>query len=332
MMMNEFGTPIGYESEAMLPPGSIRPHERLIAESGAVNNLGGWIAAGVGVVSSLWSGSKQASAGKKAAQAQNDAAQRQHGYDIEAWEMNKKRLGDQWQNTQDSIATKEKNEERLAQYQDATAEQRYKYDMMIRNREQDSLNQQFARSNQLYNEQVSLNSRTAYAAQEDEHRRFREIELESALENNELYLEAIMSEGKIRARGASGRSASKASYAILAEGGRKQQALEDSILSGALNTRSALAEISKDKEAADLAAWAQKMLHPGTLPLPLVPFKTPRADFLYPKALEEYDFGPKPVVGAMASVSAAADAGWATALSGIAGTAGSIASGYFAKP
>ena len=105
--------------------------------------------------------------------------------------------------------------------------------------------------------------------------------------------------------------------------------IAESVLSGARNTRSVLKEIAKDKEAADMAAFAAKMLDPGVLPEPLEPLAVPRSDFLYPEAPQEFDFGPQPVMGATASLSAASDLGWSTAIGGIANVAGSIIPKFF---
>jgi hypothetical protein len=87
-------------------------------------------------------------------------------------------------------------------------------------------------------------------------------------------------------------------------------------------------EIATDKASADLAAYAQRMLDPGDLPMPLQPIDTPRAEFILPRALGEFDFGPEPVLGAMASPSAAANRVWGSTISGIAGSIGSITSSY----
>ena len=88
-------------------------------------------------------------------------------------------------------------------------------------------------------------------------------------------------------------------------------------------------EIAKDKEAADMAAFAAKMLDPGVLPEPLEPLEVPRSDFIYPEAPQEFDFGPQPVMGALANVSAASDLGWSTTIGGIANLAGSIIPKFF---
>ena len=99
-----------------------------------------WVLGGISLVSSVIAGNKQAKAGRRAAELQNEATDRQYGYDMEAWEMNKARLAAQWTHTDESIKVKQRNEAAIANYQDALQAQRYNYDMMIRNREQTSLN------------------------------------------------------------------------------------------------------------------------------------------------------------------------------------------------
>ena len=62
----------------------------------------------------------------------------------------------------------------------------------------------------------------------------------------------------------------------------------------------ALKSISRDKYGADLAAFANKMIKPGTVPDPIKPLQTPVAEFQPPRALEDYDFGVAPIKGAKA--------------------------------
>ena len=64
------------------------------------------------------------------------------------------------------------------------------------------------------------------------------------------------------------------------------------------------------------------MLDPGVLPDVIQPIKTPMADYVYPREIGEYDYGPKPVLGAMYSPSAAANKVWGSTISSIAGAAG----------
>ena len=68
------------------------------------------------------------------------------------------------------------------------------------------------------------------------------------------------------------------------------------------------------------------MLPPGELPTPIVPFKTPMATYQWPRELQPFDYGPEPVIGALASPSAAANLVWGQTFSSMAGTIGGIVS------
>ena len=294
--------------------------------------IGGLAAGALGgatIGANVMAGNKAADAHRKAAQATNDATARQYHYDMAAWEMNKDRLRQQHDYTKQSIETKATNEERIAQYQDQLAQNRYNYDLQIRNREQQSLDAQFLKSNELYDAQTDLNSRTANDARDAEIIKYQELQYEAAFQNDKLLTDALISEGQTRARGQSGRTADKTAQTLIADRGIKQQMIAESVLSGARNTRSVLMEIAKDKEAADMAAFAAKMLDPGILPEPLEPLAIPRSEFLYPEAPQDFDFGPQPVMGALANVSAASDLGWSTTIGGIANLAGSIIPKFF---
>jgi hypothetical protein len=60
-------------------------------------------------------------------------------------------------------------------------------------------------------------------------------------------------------------------------------------------------KIAADKFGADIAAEASRMLKPDRLPQPPKPLTTPRAEFLKPRKPKEFDFGPRPIKGVMAS-------------------------------
>ena len=287
------------------------------------------IPAALSIGGSLIGGSKSASAAKKQAEAANDATERQYEYDLQAYDMAKQKLAADHDVASQEILLRAQNERTLADYKDAQALQRYNYDLMIRNTEQQSLNQQYWKSDDLYNQQISLNARTAYAGREDEYRALEEIQNEAAFETQELEIENLLAIGKARARGRTGRSAEKSVQSIIASYGRQQAQMAEALLGAGRNSRAALEEISRDAEAADMAAWAQKMLDPGILPMPLQPLATPVAEFALPRALEEFDFGPEPVKGAMRDPSAAAAQVWGSTITGIAGQTGSMATTMF---
>ena len=87
-MFNEFGTPIGVESESMLPPGSIKPHERLIAESGVEMNIGIGLGIAIGgafsAAGSLFGQSSQRKAQRRQAQHQKAQADRAYNNQVAA--------------------------------------------------------------------------------------------------------------------------------------------------------------------------------------------------------------------------------------------------------
>jgi len=62
-----------------------------------------------------------------------------------------------------------------------------------------------------------------------------------------------------------------------------------------------LKEISRDKYGADLAAFANRMIKPGELPMPIEPLATPVPELQAPKELEEHDYLPDPIMGVKAS-------------------------------
>ena len=273
-------------------------------------------------VGSLWGGSKAASAAAAQADMQNQAMIRKYGYDIQKWDLDKEMIKANRLHAIEEIRTKARNEGRLADYQDASNKQQYEYQLQIRNREQASNEAQFQRSEQLYSDQISLNERSQKIAEDNEFRQLEEIHTEQAFEKEEAYIDSLITEGKLRARGVTGRSAQKGYQVTAADFGRQMSQLNEAFSSAGRNTRAVLQEIANDKASADLAAHAQRMLDPGVLPDPLKPLLTPRAEFVMPRALGEFDFGPEPVLGAMASPSAAAKRVWGSTISSIAGSLG----------
>jgi len=265
-------------------------------------------------------------ASDKARDAQNEATDRSDAYNREAYELGKQKLRADHAHLIETIDIKKRNEIASANYLDAVNLQKWNYDLMIRNSEQQSLNDQFVKADQLYNEHINLNEQTARTAVDAERVRLEEIQNEIAFKNQDLIIEALMKEGSARARGVSGRSAEKIVQSELAAYGRQEAILAESFISGVRDVRSTLKEIGQDKKSANLAAFANKMLKPGQLPVRPMPLKTPIAQFQYPRAIEEFDFGPEPVGGYRAP-----DTGWLTFASSLGGSAASMATAYGAK-
>ena len=150
---------------------------------------------------------------------------------------------------------------------------------------------------------------------------------EQSFNENDAYIEMLQEEGKMRAFAASGKSAAKGTQVTMADYGRQMAMLNATMDSNVRNARAALEEIIRDKSSADLTAFAGKMLDPGVLPMPVQPQDLPDIEFELPRILDEFDFGPQPVKGVMASPGAAASAAWGQAIQGMAsGVGGAVAS------
>ena len=286
------------------------------------------IGAAVSTVGSIIGGNKAASAAKEQANMQNDATQRQLEYDTEAWEMKKDQLLAQRDYLVQEVELKAEQEGKLASFRDASNIRQYSYDLQIRNRQQASNQAQFQRSNQIYADQLTLNDMAHVRGFEQEIAKLFEVKQEAAFDANEAYFESLMAEGKVRARGQTGRTADKLAATTALQYGSKIAMLNAQMVNAEANTEFALGSIGRERTAADLRAYAAKMLDPGILPMPIEPLPTPQATYMYPRVYDEYDFGPKPVLGAMASPSAAANGVWGSTISSIAGTIGGAFNSY----
>jgi len=284
-----------------------------------------WIAAGtaVNVGMSIWGGNKAANAAAEQAEAQNKATHARYQYDLNMWDMKKSQLNAERQEAIDRIMSEARNEGKIRAYKDAAAEDQYQYALKIRDAQQAGNEAAYQRSSNIFRDTTDLNQLSAKAGMDSEIIKLQEEWDGQAFDRNEAYLEAIQMEGKLRARGASGRSASKAIQSTMADYGRQMEMLNASMDSMNRNTRAVLEEIVRDKTSADLVAYASKMLDPGVLPMPLKQQPIPVAEYTLPRALQQYDFGPQPVKGAMASPSAAANAVWGQTITSIGSAIGS---------
>ena len=278
----------------------------------------------IGAGVAIYGANKQANAAKDAQQARNDATNAQYKYDVEAWQMQKDAAIAKRDYAVREVEMKAEAEGRLAAYKDATAARQYNYNLQIRNSQQDANDRMFQKSEDIYSFQTSLNAMNEKAARMDERRQLKEIEAENRYEKNEVFLDALLAEGAIRARGVTGRSADKARSVSTLKAGVALTQLSDSLENATVASNSALRAIGRERSIADLNAYASKMLDPGELPMPIAPLATPQAQFMYPRVFQDYDFGPQPIQGAMISPSAAAAQVWGTSIMSLAGTASNI--------
>ena len=265
----------------------------------------------------LWGKNKEAKAAGKQAQKQNEAVERQHEYNLKAYDMKGDQLRAEHAFRVEETAIKRQNENNAADYRDAINAQNYSRQLMIRNREQASLEAQFARSNKLFDMKTGYNERIADKARRDEWRKLDEINSEAAFDAQEQRLKHLQEEGQIRALGQAGRSVGKTHQSAAANFGYQIAMLNEGLASAGRNHAAALEEIANDKFSADLAAWAEKMLDPGELPMPIQPILTPRTIYQDPEPLQDFHFGPQPVKGATVDVGAAKSAVWGSGIPSI---------------
>ena len=266
---------------------------------------------------------KASSAAKKNARAQNEAAQRQFEYNTDLWEMSKDKLSADRDYLIDSIEIKKRNEQQLAAYTDKVANSRHQHNLQIWDYQNKSLQAQYDKSEEVYAGRINQNEQSAQAAREGAATKFEQLQRQVAYDNQDQELQHILEMNAVKNNDGLSRSDFTQSKRFLR--GYSQAKLYQTVLSGSKNFEQDLKEIALDKSAANLTAFAQRMLKPGVLPKPPEPLPTPTAEWQMPRALEEYDFGPPPVMGARASVSGAGGAAfWGAAGKGIAQGAAAI--------
>ena len=285
----------------------------------------------IGAAVGIYGANKASNAAKSAQNARNEATNAQYKYDVEAWQMQKDAAIAKRDYAVREVEMKAEAEGRLAAYKDATAARQYNYNLQIRNSQQDANDRMFQKSEDIYLHQTSLNSMNEKAARMDERRQLKEIEAENRYEKNEVFLDALLAEGAIRARGVTGRSADKARSVSTLKAGVALTQLTSSLENATVASNSAIRAIGRERSIADLNAYASKMLDPGELPMPIAPLATPQAQFMYPRVFQDYDFGPQPIQGAMISPSAAAAQVWGTSIGSLAGAASQITAAAIPK-
>ena len=311
-MMNDFGVPANEHEISMM-----KPHEKVMAESGIENNFIEWVAPILTVATGLWGKKEEKKNAGKQAEKQNEATERQHKYNLKSYEMKGDQSRSEHAYRVETTAIKRLNEDNNANYRDAVNAQNYARQLMIRDREQASLDAQFEKSNQLYAMKTGYNERAAALANQNELRKLDEINTEAAFDAQEQRLKHLKEEGEIRALGRAGRSVGKTHQSAAANFGYQIAMLNEGLASAGRNHIAALKEIQNDKFSANLAAWAEKMADPGELPMPIKPILTPRTIYQDVEPLQEFHFGPPPEKGLLVDVGAAKSAVWASGIPSI---------------
>jgi hypothetical protein len=274
------------------------------------------ISLGIAGISSILGGL----GGQAEADAQNAAIEAKYKYDLQGWRYGTRRIMADYRHSNKQWRLNQKNEETLAAFKDSTNLQDWDFKLKIQAAEYASQMKQYAKSEQIYGQQLTFNQMAQVAANEAEYRKLEDAMKEMAFQNQDIVIKALQSEGATAVKGQQGRSAEKLEQAEFAALGRNQAILAESLLSAKADSGAALRKIANDRFGADLAAQANRMLKPDRLPEPPKPITTPRAEYLAPRKPKKFDFGPKPIKGAAASPAGA----WMGAASSFISSAGSI--------
>ena len=284
----------------------------------------GIIAPIVGAAVGIYGANKQANAAKSAQQERNNATEAQYTYNKEKWAMDKQKMLADREFKVKEIEERARQEGQLAGFKDASNARQFNYQLQIRNKQQDTNERMYAKSNAIFQQQLGLNALQERSARMDERQQLEEIKAEKRYEKNTAYLDGIIAEGEIRARGQMGRSVQKARSVQTLKTATALTLLDLSLQNATVASESAIRNIKQDRTVADLNAYATKMLDPGVLPMPVQPLPTPQSTFMYPRVYQDYDFGPEPVKGAIISPSNASAAVWGSSISSLAGMASQI--------
>lgn len=257
----------------------------------------------------LLSGLFGASDADKVRELEQKRINRQHKYDNKVYDFTNQQNERQYQFQLEGLKIQRQNEKALINYNYQTALQSAQYQQAIQDYTYKSQLKQYQKSEQIYSQQLGFNQLAATRAAESEARRMEDVVAEQAYQKQDLFLELLQAEGVQMARGVSGKSVAKGLQSAIAQYGRNQAIMADSMLSANKEYRNNLQDIRLQKYGADLAADANRMLEPLRMPNVPMPMKQPRSILQKPLAPVA---GPRPIKG----VNTAPGGNWGAAIGG----------------
>lgn len=252
------------------------------------------VAGGANLLSGFF-GRRSASKARKAEEA--FLKKKYEEYDYPSWLYQGMKLDADWQHKQDGIDIARENERLLGEYKTKNANNQYGHALAIHNFQQNKLNEQYEKSEKLYQGALGLNERSAQAAKDDLGRKWDETVMEYSYEDENRMIESLLADGAARAQGKAGVTAQKASQVRAMELGVDQAINHQSLMSAGLQTDADLRDIQYQKQAADMQADAQRMLKPRQAPGPIRPLAAPQGLFQDLRPLQQFDYGVAPIMG-----------------------------------
>lgn len=250
--------------------------------------LAGAAIAGISAGLNIFGGAAEDAADNRATRIAYDTA-------MDNWKYTNKEGKRDYEYQVKGVEIARQNEKAERQWRNQTAKQDWKSGMAIRDYEYRNQMRAYNKSEETYRQQLNFNNMAAQVARESEDRWLDERFKETAFQNQDLFVQMLQEEGKAAAMGQAGRSAGKTIQSVLAQAGRNQAILAESLYSAEKQHAVNLKKISADKYGADLQAEASRMLRPEISPALPKPLPLPKAIFQDPKKWKKT---PKPRMGA----------------------------------
>ena len=234
--------------------------------------------AGVGSAISGYLGQKKAY--KQGKQYQHDLY---HQYTLPGYEMgNKKLIADHAQLVK-SIETQRNNAIALANFKDKNNLRNWHQKLKINQFVHGEKMKEFYKSEDLFHTSVR-------DAKEQKKIRDEETYAQFAYQNEDRILESIVAKSNAAATSQTGASAVSEAQSVIAKNGRDLGIMTRNLISMNRESRMQFKDFIRNAEAS-------RMIRPTKAPDPLKPLKTPIAKYQMPRPLEDFDFGPKPIMG-----------------------------------
>lgn len=218
-------------------------------------------------------------------------------YDKKSYNMNVKKIKADYDFLVEKILSEERNFDTQRAYKDAIAQDTYNRELQIAAIERAVNERAFQKSEQVYANTLAINDIERRYSREAAYLQRKEIQQAATFENNQAIIDSLKAQGAALAKGQAGRSAGKVQQAELASFGRDQAVLAASLLSADTNLQSTLRDINLAYSSANLQADANRMLPPPPVLDPIKPRPTPDMEFIMPRELKKFDFGPEPIKG-----------------------------------
>ena len=267
------------------------------------------------VIGALISGTIGVAGGIASDSAANAATAAQDAYNLKSWNYNWKESQRDYKHARKGVQIAKGNERAERGWRDDTALNDWNHGMAIRDYEHNMQMRAYNKSEQTYKEQLNFNNMAASVAMESENRWLDERFTEAAFQNQDIIVQQLQAEGEAQLS-QSGNSAGKAVQSVMAQAGRNQAVLAESILSAKKQSAVNIKKIKLDKYGGDLQAEANRMLKPEIMPALPKPIKLPKTKFQNPRKPRK---PPKPISGAMTNAGAISGA-----VGGLQGIAGAI--------